>query len=61
VHHCKWFPGLLFLGLISQGLSDMLKWSSNGSGVTGQAPTQLKIATQLARNLAIKLATICDI
>jgi len=34
------------------------EWSSNGSGVTGQASTQLEIA---AESLAIKLATVCDI
>jgi len=26
-------------------------WSSNDSGVNGQAPTKLEIATQLARKL----------
>jgi len=29
----------------------VLGWSSNGGGVNGQAPTQLEIATQLARKL----------
>jgi len=40
------FPGACFLGL-----SDVLKWSSNGSGLTGQAPTWLEITTRLARKL----------
>jgi len=30
----------------------VLGWFANGSGVTGQAPTWLKIATRLARKLA---------
>jgi len=29
----------------------VLGWSSNGSGMNGQAPTQLEITTQLARKL----------
>jgi len=37
------FPGACFLGL-----SDMLGWSLNGSGMNG---TQLEIATQLVRKL----------
>jgi len=40
-----------FLGAVFSGLSDMLKWSSNGSGVNGQVSTRLEIATQLARKL----------
>jgi len=40
------FPGAYFLDL-----SDMFKWYSNGSGMNRQAPTQLEIATQLARKL----------
>jgi len=40
------FPVGLFLGL-----SDVLGWSSNGSGVNRQAPTRLEIAIQLARKL----------
>jgi len=56
VYHCQWFPGLLFLGLVTWH-AKVLGWSLNGSGMTGQAPTQLEIAKQLA----IKLATICHI
>jgi len=41
---CSAFPGACFLGL-----SDVLGWSLNGSGLIVQAPTQLEIATQLAR------------
>jgi len=41
------FPGACF-----SGLSDVLGWSSNGSGLTGQALTQLEIATRLARKLS---------
>jgi len=32
--------------------AQVIGWSSNGSGMTGQAPTQLEIATRLARKLA---------
>jgi len=38
--HCSAFPGIYF-----SGLSDVLGWSSDGSGVTGQASTQLEITT----------------
>jgi len=40
-----------FLEAVFSGLSDMLGCSSNGSGLTGQAPTWLEIITQLARKL----------
>jgi len=39
----------------------VLRWSLNGSGVTGQVSTQLEISTRWSVNLAIKLATICVI
>jgi len=53
-----------FLGAFFQksGLSDVLEWSSNGSGVSGQASTKLEITIHdWPVKLAIKLATICDI
>jgi len=34
-----------FFGAVFSGLSDVLEWSSNGSGVNGQVSTQLEIAT----------------
>jgi len=40
------FPGACFLGLF-----DVLGWSSNGSGLNGQVPTQLEIAIRLTRKL----------
>ena len=40
-----------FSGDCFSGLSDVLGWSSNGSGVTGQAFTQLEIATTGQRAL----------
>jgi len=39
----------LFLGPV--WCARVLRWSSNGSGVNGQAPIRLKITTQLARKL----------
>jgi len=44
------FPGACFSDL-SDICARVLRWSSNGSGVTGQASIQLGIATQLAREL----------
>jgi len=40
-----------FLGAVFSGLSDVLGWSSNGSGVNGQVSTWLEIPTRLARRL----------
>jgi len=40
-------------------LSDMLRLSSNGSGVTGQASTW-KFPQEWPESLATRLATICD-
>jgi len=40
-----------FLGAVFSGLSDVLGWSLNGSGVNGQVSTQLEIAARLARRL----------
>jgi len=53
VYHCQWFPGLLFLGFVSQDCLTCLTAQVvfNGSGVTGQAPTWLEITTRLARKL----------
>jgi len=55
IHLCiiAMFPWLLFLGLVSRAC---LKCSSarlvfKGSGVNGQVPTRLEIATRLAREL----------
>jgi len=45
------FPWSAFPGACFSGLSDVLEWSSNGSGVNIQAPTRLEIATRLARKL----------
>jgi len=53
------FSYVLFLGPVWH--AQVLGWSSNGSGVTGQESTQLEIATWLARELGHQLATICDI
>jgi len=39
----------LFLGPVRR--ARVLGWSSNGSGVNRQAPTQLEITTRLARKL----------
>jgi len=33
----------------------VIRWSSNGSGLSGQAPTQLEITTQLARKLGYQI------
>jgi len=53
VYHYHCFPGLLFLGFVSRAVwcARVLGWSSNGSGVNRQAPTQLEIAKQLAKKL----------
>jgi len=40
-----------FLGAVFLSLSDVLGWSSNGSGVNRQLSTQLEITAQLAREL----------
>jgi len=45
-----YFSWGLFLGPV--WCAWVLRWSSNDSGLTGQAPTQLEIATQLARKLS---------
>jgi len=36
-------------------------WSSNGDGLTGQAPKNLEITTQLARKLGHQIGYFCDI
>jgi len=40
-----------FLEAVFSSLSDVLGWSSNGSGVNGQVSTRLESATRLARRL----------
>jgi len=49
------FPWSAFPGACFSGLSDVLGWSSNGSGVNRQAPTWLEIVTQLARKLGYQI------
>ena len=44
-------PWSAFHGACFSDLSNVLKWSSNSSGVNRQAPTWLEIATQLAGEL----------
>jgi len=41
VYYCQWFHGLLFLGLFLRPVwhAQVHGWSSNCTGVTGQAPT----------------------
>jgi len=53
VCYCQWFTGLLSWGcFLGPGwCAQVLRWSSNGSGVSRQISTQLEIATRLARRV----------
>jgi len=53
IYVCIIANGLLvcFLGAYFSGLSDVLEYSSNGSGMTGRVSIWQEIATQLAREL----------